>query len=90
MALVFIQKENAKKWLLLLNALWQDIMAHFSALSSVRTGGEAKWIDCCKSFGTMANHTYVVAKNADHHVWQKNPDVVITEVTRLYQQVADK
>jgi hypothetical protein len=38
----------------------------------------------------MPNHTYVVAKNADHHVWQKNPEVVITEVTRLYQQVADK
>jgi pimeloyl-ACP methyl ester carboxylesterase len=46
-----------------------------------------KWIDCCKALGTMANHTYVVAKNADHHVWQKDPQVVIDEVSKLYKQV---
>lgn len=46
-----------------------------------------KWIDCCRSFGTMPNHMYVVAKNADHHVWQKNPQVVIEEIAKLYKQV---
>ena len=56
----------------------------------IKPDEQAKWIDCCQSFGTMPNHTYVVAKNADHHVWQKNPEVVITEVTRLYQHVTEK
>ena len=46
-----------------------------------------KWIDCCKSLGTMPNYSYVVAKGADHHVWQKNPQVVIEEVSKLYKQV---
>lgn len=51
---------------------------------------QAQWIECCRAFGTMPNHTYVVAKGADHHVWQKNPQVVITEVAKLYQQVKTK
>jgi len=46
-----------------------------------------QWIDCCKAIGSMPNHSYVVAKNADHHVWQKNPQVVIDEVSKLYKQV---
>jgi alpha/beta hydrolase family protein len=49
-----------------------------------------QWIDCCKAMGNMPNHTYVVAKNADHHVWQKNPEVVIEEVKKLYKQIENK
>ena len=49
-----------------------------------------KWINCSKSFGTMQNHRYVLAKNADHKVWEKNPKVVIEEVVNLYKQVKKK
>jgi hypothetical protein len=56
-------------------------------MSMVHENEKEKWIDCCKSFGTMPNHTYVVAKNAEHHVWQKNPQVVIEEVAKLYKKV---
>lgn len=45
-----------------------------------------KWINCSKLFGTMQNHRYVVAKNADHKVWEKDPKVVIYEVVNLYKQ----
>ena len=49
-----------------------------------------KWINCSKSFGTMTNHRYVVAKNADHKVWDKNPKIVIEEITNLYKRVENK
>ena len=59
-------------------------------MSIISENEQAKWIDCCKSFGTMPNHKYVVAKNADHHVWQKNPQIVIEEVGNLYEKVGKK
>jgi hypothetical protein len=46
-----------------------------------------KWINCSNSFGTMQNHRYVVAKNADHKVWEKNLKVVVDEVVNLYKRV---
>lgn len=49
-----------------------------------------KWISCSKSFGTMPNHTYVVAKNADHKVWDNNPKAVIKEVVNLHRQIERK
>ena len=39
----------------------------------IKDNEKDKWINCSKSFGTMPNHEYVVAKNADHKVWEKNP-----------------
>lgn len=46
-----------------------------------------KWVHCCKSFGTMPNHNFIIAKNADHKVWEKNPNVVIDAVVKLYKKV---
>ncbi|RYF77212.1 MAG: alpha/beta hydrolase [Cytophagaceae bacterium] len=46
-----------------------------------------KWLSCSESFGTMPNHRYIVAKDADHRVWDKSPQLVIKEVVNLYQQV---
>ncbi len=46
-----------------------------------------KWIACCKNFGTMPNHHFVVAKNADHKIWEKNQTIVIDEILKLYRKV---
>lgn len=46
-----------------------------------------KWENCCRSFGTIPNHQYIIAKNADHKVWDKNPAVVVEEIVKLYQKV---
>lgn len=46
-----------------------------------------KWINCCKKLGTMQNHSFVVAKNAGHKVWEKNPTIVIEEIVKLYKKV---
>ncbi|MDI9311316.1 MAG: alpha/beta hydrolase [Limnohabitans sp.] len=48
---------------------------------------KGKWINCCKKIGTMQNHSFVVAKNADHKVWEKNPTIVIEEIVKLYKKV---
>lgn len=53
----------------------------------IKNEERAKWIDCCKSFGTMPNHNFIMAKNADHKVWEKNPNVVINELVKLYNKV---
>jgi hypothetical protein len=53
----------------------------------IKEGEKEEWIACCKSFGTMPNHNYVVAKNADHKIWEKNPTVVIDEILKLYGKV---
>ena len=49
-----------------------------------------KWLSCSESFGTMPNHRYVVATDADHRVWEKSPQLVIDEVVNLYRKVAIK
>lgn len=56
----------------------------------VKENEQEKWINCSNSFGTMRNHKYVLAKNADHKVWDKNPQVVIEEIVNLYKQVGTK
>jgi hypothetical protein len=56
----------------------------------IKEDEKEKWINCSKSFGTMPNHSYVVAKNADHKVWEKNPKVVIDEIVKLYRKVENK
>lgn len=48
------------------------------------------WINCCKEFGTMPNHNFIIAKNADHKVWIKNPNIVIDEILKLYKTVKGK
>lgn len=45
-----------------------------------------KWIHCCENFGLMPNHRYVIAKNADHKVWEKNPSIVIEEIIKMYHR----
>ncbi len=41
-------------------------------LPMVQDGEKEKWIECLRSYGTMPGHNYVLAKNADHKVWEKN------------------
>ncbi len=57
-------------------------------LPIVKENEKEKWIHCLYTFGTMPNHRYVVAKDADHKVWDKNPKIVIDEIIKLYRQVA--
>lgn len=59
-------------------------------LAMVKNHEKEKWINCLKSYGTMKNHTYVVAKNSEHKVWEKNPQVVFEEIVKLYNQVSNK
>ena len=34
----------------------------------------------------MPNHNFVIAKNADHKVWERNPAIVIEEIVKLYKK----
>ncbi|MEO6903994.1 MAG: alpha/beta fold hydrolase [Bacteroidia bacterium] len=56
--------------------------------SIVKDEERRKWISCLQEFGELPNHRYVVAKNADHIVWEKDPQLVIDEITKLYLKVA--
>lgn len=55
--------------------------------SMIKEEEREKWIDCCRNLGTMSKHNFVVAKNADHKIWEKNPTVVIDEILKLYRKV---
>ena len=55
--------------------------------SIVKDEERLKWISCLQDFGELPNHKYVVAKNADHVVWEKAPQLVIDEITKLYLKV---
>ncbi len=45
------------------------------------------WVKCLKELGNEPNHTFVLAKGADHLVWEKASKTVIEEVTKLYLEV---
>lgn len=59
-------------------------------LPMVKDNEKEKWINCLKLYGTMENHTYVVAKNSEHKIWEKNPQIVIEEIIKLYNKVSKK
>ena len=42
--------------------------------------------NCLKEYGTLPNHTYVLAKGAEHKVWKKEPQLVIEEIGKLYKE----
>lgn len=44
------------------------------------------WVTCLKDFGDLTNHKYVLAKNANHMVWEKSPELVIKEIVELYER----
>ncbi|TPN82314.1 alpha/beta fold hydrolase [Aquimarina algicola] len=46
-----------------------------------------KWQECMKSFGTLPNHKYVLAKNCGHKVWLDDEKLVIDEIVKGYQKV---
>lgn len=48
-----------------------------------------KWKRCMKTFGTLPNHKYVLAKNSSHQVFKDNPSLVNEEIINLYRQVTD-
>jgi pimeloyl-ACP methyl ester carboxylesterase len=45
-----------------------------------------EWRQCVNNFGALPNHTYVFAKNCGHTVWLDNPQLVITEIVKLYER----
>ncbi len=53
----------------------------------IKENEKEKWLNCSKLFGTMLNHKYVIAKNSDHKVWEKNPNLIIGEIVKLYKKV---
>ena len=48
-----------------------------------------KWENCLHSFGNLPNHKYVATSNTEHKVWEKAPDIVIEEISKLYLEVAN-
>lgn len=45
------------------------------------------WKTCLKEFGNLPNHKYVVTKDTDHKVWEKDPKTVVEEISKLYNQI---
>jgi pimeloyl-ACP methyl ester carboxylesterase len=45
-----------------------------------------RWVECLKEFGNLPNHKYVLAKGTEHKVWEKNQQIVIDEITELYNR----
>lgn len=46
-----------------------------------------KWKSCLKSYGSLPNHKYVLAKNAEHKVWKDDAPLVIKEIIEGYEKV---
>ena len=46
-----------------------------------------KWVSCLDNFGKLPFHKLVVAKGAEHVVWEKSPQLVISEIVELYKRV---
>ena len=47
-----------------------------------------EWKQCVKAFGVLPNHTYVFAAESGHTIWADNPQLVISEITKLYKQTS--
>lgn len=45
-----------------------------------------KWKKCLQELGNLPNHKYVITKNTDHKVWEKDPKTVTDEIIKLYKQ----
>lgn len=45
------------------------------------------WKSCMQAFGSLPGHSYVLAKNTSHQVFKDNPDLVNTEIIKLYRRV---
>ncbi|MEM6768729.1 MAG: alpha/beta hydrolase [Bacteroidota bacterium] len=41
---------------------------------------------CLQDFGHLPNHTYVLARQTEHKVWKKAPQLVIKEIIALYHE----
>lgn len=52
----------------------------------IKESEKQKWMNCCEEFGTMPNHKYIIAKNANHKVWNQNPQIVIDEIVEMYKR----
>ncbi len=44
------------------------------------------WKACQKSFGNLANHTYVLAERSGHYVYRDNPELVINKILKIYRR----
>ena len=48
------------------------------------------WKKCLETLGNLPNHKYVTTKNTGHKVWEKDPQTVIEEIAKLYNQTLAK
>jgi pimeloyl-ACP methyl ester carboxylesterase len=53
----------------------------------VKENEKPEWIDCLRKYGELKNHSYVFAKNCGHKVWNDNPELVTSEIIKLYRKV---
>ena len=56
----------------------------------VKENEQNEWKECLKSFGSLPNNQYILAKDCGHKVWKDNPTLVINEITKLYKKVQSK
>jgi predicted alpha/beta hydrolase family esterase len=56
-------------------------------LPMVKENEVDKWKECFKSFGSLPNHKYVLAKESEHKVWEDNAQLVVNEIIKLYKEV---
>ncbi|MFK7807716.1 MAG: alpha/beta fold hydrolase [Saprospiraceae bacterium] len=56
-------------------------------LPMVQANEVSKWKNCIKSFCSPPNHNYILAKGTSHKVWNKDPQLVVDEITKLYKAV---
>lgn len=44
------------------------------------------WKKCLRELGNLPNRRYVPTEGTDHRVWEKDPDTIIDEITKLYDR----
>ncbi|TBW26557.1 alpha/beta fold hydrolase [Gramella sp. KN1008] len=69
------------------NDLPVSIIAAENLPAMVKPHEAQKWRECLKSFGCGPNRNYILASNAEHKIWADQPEIVINEISKLYNEV---
>lgn len=54
----------------------------------VKEEEKAHWKECLASFGNQPQHTYLMAEDSEHKVWQQRPEFVIEEISKLHHAIS--